>query len=69
MSGGPELRVAVPEMSASSLLRSGAGLVMIATEGPALMCADGVCAPADAVQPLAAGAQTPTDDRLADSAR
>lgn len=69
MSGGSERPAAVPETSASSLLGSGAGLVMIQTDGPALVCADGVCAPADAVQSLAAGAQAPTDDQLADSGR
>ncbi len=69
MSGGSERPAAAPETSASSLLGSGAGLVMIQTDGPALVCADGVCAPADAVQLLAAGAQAPTDVQLSDSAR
>ncbi|MBN9327745.1 MAG: hypothetical protein BGO38_03340 [Cellulomonas sp. 73-145] len=69
MSGGSELRGAATETPTSSLLGSGAGLVMIETHGPALVCADGVCAPADADDPLAAAAQGPADDELANSAQ
>lgn len=59
MSGGSELHAGARETGASSLLASGAGLVMIATDGPALVCADGVCAPVCAEAPLAAAAQAP----------
>lgn len=69
MSGGTELHAAATETSASSLLGSGAGLVMIETHGPALVCADGVCAPADAEDPLAAAVEAPADDALSDSAQ
>ncbi|OZB89233.1 MAG: hypothetical protein B7X41_03890 [Microbacterium sp. 14-71-5] len=69
MSGGSELCAAATETSASSLLGSGAGLVMIETHGPALVCADGVCAPADAEEPLAAAVRAPADDELSDSAQ
>lgn len=69
MSGGSQLRAAARETGASSLLASGAGLVMIATDGPALVCADGVCAPVDAEAPLAAAVPVPADDELSDSVR
>ncbi|BDO41307.1 hypothetical protein [Cellulomonas sp. NTE-D12] len=62
MSGGSELRGAATEPSASSLLGSRAGLVMIETDGPALVCADGVCAPADPGVPVAAAVQAPADE-------
>lgn len=66
MSGWSERHAGATETSASSLLGSGAGLVMIETDGPALVCADGVCAPADAGVPLAAAVQAPADE-LSDS--
>lgn len=62
MNGGSERHAGATEPSASSLLGSGAGLVMIETDGPALVCADGVCAPADPGVPVAAAVQGPADE-------
>ena len=60
MSGAPDASASTGATRASSLLGTGGGLVMITTAGPALVCADGVCGPDDAVAPAAAGTQVST---------
>lgn len=58
---GSQTPAAAAPAAVSSLLNAPTGLVMIATDGPALVCADGVCAPADQVRTPFGDSALPAD--------